>query len=312
MIPKNSWFIGNGNFAALCLENFMSYGVNFAKIITGLPTRSGRNNRENPSPVETFAISKNLQVTRTGKISQNQDLLSEFSANTPELIFVIDFGQIIREPLLTGTTCVNIHPSMLPKYRGAAPIQRALLNGDEKIGVTLFRLAQEMDAGNIFAQSEFEIQDSDSAQNLYGKLANLGVNLALEFFANANPGNIHEIPQDNSRVTYANKLDKSEFELSFEIDAQKFFNSVRALNMSGAAYITLKKSGKRLKIWSARKNSLRSESQICGEILSLENNPVISCEDFSIELLQVQPEAKKIMTGKQWSDGLRLKIHEII
>ncbi len=303
------WFIGTGEFAALCLENFQKENVNFSKIITGLPTRSGRNNKELPSHVEIFASKNNLEVTRTGLLSKNESLISDFNAKIPDLIFVIDFGQIIREPFLNGAKfgCLNIHPSILPRWRGAAPIQRALLNGDEKIGVSVFKLVQKMDAGNIFFQTEFQVQDSDSAKNLYEKLAQEGVKLAKKIISSEN--NFSGTEQDDSLATYANKLEKSEFEISFDLKSQDFFNKVRALNMSGGAFIKLK-NNKRMKIFSVKKNIL--ESKIKGEILSLENNPVISCADFSLEFLEVQPESKKIMSGKQWADGLRLKIHDVI
>lgn len=306
----NIWFIGTGNFSALCLENFLKNSVSFSKIITGMPTRSGRNNKEIPSHVELLASQNNLNVIRTGSLSKNDVLISDFKNNTPDLIFVIDFGQIIREPFLNGAKfgCLNIHPSSLPRWRGAAPIQRALLNNDKKIGVSVFRLVQEMDAGNILAQNEFDVNDSDSAKNLYEKLASEGVNLATKIIQKINNSDfISEIKQDDSLATYAHKLEKSDFEISLDYTSQQIFNTVRALNMSGGAFLRLK-NNKRLKIFSVKKNILKSDSP--NKILSLENNPVISCKDFSIELLEVQPESKKIMSGKNWAAGLRLNIND--
>ncbi|MBR0220684.1 MAG: hypothetical protein IJQ63_02835, partial [Synergistaceae bacterium] len=172
------WFVGTGKFAALCLKNLVKNiqpfdhsvlqslqgrqdlvapvkgdvnevdrgvrNIELEKIITGLPTRSGRGGKEQASQVELEAVKLNLNniVTRTGLLSKNEDLINEVETNAPDLIFVIDFGQIIREPFLNSAKygCLNIHPSLLPKWRGAAPVQRALMNGDDKVGVTVFRL----------------------------------------------------------------------------------------------------------------------------------------------------------------------------
>ena len=167
------WFIGTGIFASLCLEGLVKRGLTFSRIITGNPTRSGRNNKENPSAVEIKANGLGLTVTRTGKLSQNDELITALEAENPSIIFVVDFGQIIREPFLSRM-CLNIHPSLLPEYRGAAPIQRALLDGHNHTGVTVFRLAAKMDAGEILAQSEIDIAPSENASDLYLRLSEIG------------------------------------------------------------------------------------------------------------------------------------------
>ncbi|MBQ6113601.1 MAG: methionyl-tRNA formyltransferase [Synergistaceae bacterium] len=282
------WFIGTGTFAALCLDELTQSGVVFDRIITGLPTRSGRNGKENPSPVELKALSLGLAVTRTGRLSENTELLSALEQENPSTIFVIDFGQIIREPFLSRL-CLNIHPSLLPEYRGAAPIQRAILDGKTKTGVTVFRLAAKMDAGEILAQSEIEISPYDNASDLYPKLAKLGSSIAVKALANSE---LIFTPQDENNATYAPKIEKSDCKLDFDFLVDNFVNSVRALDMSGGAYVTI--SGKRLKIW-------RASAKIDG------NNPVFNCKDGSVELIEVQPEGKRRMTGREWSAGLKMK-----
>ena len=294
----NIWFIGTGNFAALCLEGLTKRGLTFTRIITGNPTRSGRNNRENPSAVELSANRLGLTVTRTGKLSENQELVDALSRENPDVIFVIDFGQIIREPFLSRM-CLNIHPSLLPEYRGAAPIQRALLDGKNSAGVTVFRLVQKMDAGEILAQSKIDINPSENASDLYSRLSEIGCRLASESLGNE----MTFTPQNDSLATYAPKLEKSEFEVSFRDSAVKFVNTVRALDMSGGAYAVI--SGKRVKIWRA---SLRRDvSGESGHVANIEGNPVIMCSDSGVELQEVQSEGKRKMTGREWSAGLRLK-----
>ncbi|MBQ9419558.1 MAG: methionyl-tRNA formyltransferase [Synergistaceae bacterium] len=289
---KNIWFIGTGNFAALCLAGLINNGLTFTKIITGLPTRSGRNGKENPSPVESKANELGLKVIRTGKLNENENLLHELDNDTPELIFVIDFGQIIKEPFLSTPKygCLNIHPSLLPLYRGAAPIQRALMNGEKFTGVSVFQLVKAMDAGGILAQSKFEIPENFNASDLYVKLSEIGCKIAAEALRK-----IPEFaltPQDDSLATYAHKLDKDEFEVSFSMTAKKFCDTVRALDMSGGAFMMF--GNKRVKIWRAKIHSPEREE-----------GPFFDCADGSVELLEVQSEGKKRTSGKDWARGFK-------
>ncbi len=298
----NIWFIGTGNFAALCLEGLAKRGLAFTRIITGNPTRSGRNNRENPSAVEITAARLGLAVTRTGKLSQNDELISALGRENPDVIFVVDFGQIIREPFLSRM-CLNIHPSLLPEYRGAAPIQRALLDGKTHTGVTLFRLSAGMDAGDILAQSKIDISPSDNASDLYTRLSDLGCETAFNALGNE----LTFSPQNDSLATYAPKLEKGEFLLTFADSSAKFVNTVRALDMSGGAYVII--DGKRLKIWRACiRNDAAGES---GHVAKTDGNPVIMCADSGVELQEVQSEGKRRMTGKEWSAGLRGKLCKV-
>ena len=291
---KNIWFIGTGHFAALCLEELIKNGLTFSKIVTGLPTRSGRNGKENPSPVELKSQALGLVATRTGKLNDNAELLAELENNTPELIFVIDFGQIIKEPFLSSPKygCLNIHPSLLPEYRGAAPIQRALLDGKSYTGVSVFQLVKAMDAGGILAQEKFIIPENFNASDLYRELSKIGAQIAAEALEKIPEFNL--TPQDDSQATFADKLDKNEFEISFSMPAKKFCDSVRALDMSGGAYVVI--NNKRVKIWRARIHDDTSK------------NPglVVKCEDCYVKLIEVQSEGKKRTSGSEWARGQRL------
>lgn len=305
------WFAGTGQFAALCLENLTRKNITFGKIITGLPTRSGRNGKENPSHVEIKASELGLNVTRTGKLTENLELINELEKDTPEIIFVIDFGQIIREPFLSSPKygCLNIHPSLLPEFRGAAPVQRSLLEGKKHTGVTVFRLVKAMDAGEILAQSEIEIKPGYNASDLYKILAETGSNIAADSLSDIAKAKF--TPQKNELATYAPKLEKNEFEVSFSMNAEKFCNTVRALDMSGGAYIIIR--NRRVKLWrvSLREDIKASDSE-SGIIKNLDNNPVILCRDFAVELIEVQNEGKKIISGREWSRGMRLKTGDIL
>ena len=307
------WFIGTGKFASLCLENLIRKNIPLHRIITGLPTRSGRNGKEYPSAVESAALSLGLTVERTGKLSENQQLISELYEDDPAIIFVIDFGQIIREPFLSRM-CLNIHPSLLPEYRGAAPIQRALLDGRNYTGVSVFRLAEAMDAGDIFGQERTEILPDESASVLYKRLAEMGCDIAAEAVEIAaaegwNPDALTFIKQNAYLASYAPKIDKAEFALTFSMTAKKFTDTVRALDMSGGAYAVIR--GKRVKVWRAfPRVDIRGKTP--GQILDCSGNPVIACADFGVELVEVQSEGKNRVFGSEWMRGLRLKYGDIL
>ena len=294
------WFTGTGQFAAMCLEGLTQRGLTFTRIITGKPTISGRGKKENPSPVEIMAGTLGLPVTRTGKLTDNQELIDALDSENPGVIFVIDFGQIIREPFLSRM-CLNIHPSLLPEYRGAAPIQRAILDGHERTGVTVFRLAQEMDAGGILAQSAVDISPSDYASDMFPRLAETGCEIACEALKNE----LTFTPQDDSLATIAPKISKAEFELKPEASAVRFVNTVRALDMSGGAWVMA--GDKRVKVWRAcLRNDIKGGTP--GNILADAGNPVAICCDYGVELQEVQAEGKRRMTGREWSLGLRGKL----
>lgn len=299
-----NWFIGTGIFASLCLEGLTQHNITFNRIITGKP--SGRTGHEQPSPVEQKALELGLTPERTGRLTENEELMRSLNdeAEKPEYVFVIDFGQIVREPLLS-CMCLNLHPSLLPKYRGAAPVQRALLDGETSTGVTLFRLGGAMDAGDIIAQADIPIAPDDNASDLYPKLASLGCGIAAEALTRK----LTFTPQDDSLATFAQKISREEHEASFAMTAEVFANTVRALDMSGGAFVVV--SGRRLKLWRVRvRPDIMAGSP--GEVLAIGEGVVVSCSDCGVELLEVQTEGRKRTNGAEWSRGMRLKTGHIL
>lgn len=315
------WFIGTGKFAALCLENLIKF-VKIERVITSQPTRSGRGNKENPSQVEQCAIKLNSftssrrtgWLTRTGLLSKNDELIQELKNNAPDVIFVIDFGQIIREPFLSTPKfgCLNIHPSLLPKWRGAAPVQRALMSGDRQMGVTVFKLVPEMDAGGILAQKSLDISEDTGAYELYEKLSALGAEIACDGLKKLEAGTAVFTEQDNNLASYASKLERGEFEINLSWPAEKINNTVRALDASGGAFMIFK--NKRLKIWRTRIVNLNNNKNP-GEFLGLDSienienkdtGAVFACADGAICLCEVQPEGKNKMSGAAWARGQRI------
>ncbi|MDR2523464.1 MAG: methionyl-tRNA formyltransferase [Synergistaceae bacterium] len=299
------WFMGSGEFASSCLER-MSGQLQFERVITGHPTRAGRGLQEHASAVERAALG--LPLERTGPLSQNEKLLKTLTSDPPDLIFVVDFGQLIREPFLSTPIhgCLNIHPSLLPRWRGAAPVQRALLNGDLTTGVTVFRLTEELDAGPILIQSQVSIPPLVDSTELLEILALEGSQIAVRGVKSIIEGSCQFLAQNSELSTYAAKLDKAEAEVSWGQDPIHIHNRVRAFASSTGAFVAAR--GKRLKLWRTAPVDAQGKP---GQILSLAGGGlVVACAGGAVQLVEVQGEGKRRMSGADWARGDRLKAGE--
>lgn len=308
------WFVGSGAFGARCLEH-LAGSLPFERVITSPPTRAGRGLKEVASRVEEAASSLGLPLERTGPLGRNVALIDEVKENPPDLVFVVDFAQRIRDPFLNAPRwgCLNIHPSLLPRWRGAAPIQRALMNGDAETGVTVFRLVPEMDAGPILRQASLPIGLSASASELFETLSLRGSQIAVDgvqYLLNS-PDNMYQFlkDQDDGAATYAPKLDKSEGAVSWAWDSLRIHNVVRALDASFGAFATVR--GARLKIW--RTLPCEGAGGEPGRVLRFsEGRPVVGCGVGGLRLDEVQAEGKKRAGGAEWARGLRLKEGDVL
>ena len=308
------WFMGSGAFGARCLEHLCA-SLSFERVITGNPTRAGRGLKESVSRVEAAALTLGLPLERTGPLLQNEALLRAVEADPPDAVFVVDFSQRIREPFLNVPRwgCLNIHPSLLPRWRGAAPIQRALMNGDAETGVTLFRLVPEMDAGPVLRQVSVPVGLTDSASGLYEKLSSRGSQIALEGVQCLlnRPNNVFHFcqEQDDSAASYAPKIDKAEGGVSWAWEALRIHNVVRALDASFGAFAAVR--GTRLKIW--RTLPLGGGERDAGRVLRFfDGFPVVGCGGGALRLDEVQAEGKKRVGGDEWARGLRLKEGDVL
>ena len=308
------WFMGSGAFAARCLTHLSASlfpGLSLECVITGNPTRAGRGLRETVSRVEEVALALGLPLERTGPLSENGPLLEAVTASPPDAILVVDFAQLIREPFLDAPRwgCLNIHPSLLPRWRGAAPIQRALMSGDAETGVTVFRLVPEMDAGPILRQVSIPVEPTATASELYEKLSLRGSQIALEgvqYLLNR-PNNVFHFfkKQDDGAATYAPKIGKAEGGVSWDGEALRIHNIVRALDASFGAFAAVR--GARLKIWRTLPCG-EGEGKDVGRVLRFSDGfPVVGCGGGALRLDEVQAEGKKRVGGDEWARGLRLE-----
>jgi methionyl-tRNA formyltransferase len=303
------WFAGSGPFAAQCLE-IISQQIQPDIIITAPPRKAGRGLKLKPTPVEEKSMSLGLAVHHTAGMSDDPVLLQKLSDDPPLTILVIDFGQIIKAPFLDFSElgCLNIHPSLLPQYRGAAPVQRAILDGKTETGVTVFRLVKEMDSGPVLGQEAFAINDDINSGEVLSHLAKRGSMILLDIINSYIPENISLFPQDHSQATFAPKIAKEEARIDVSMDALTFHNTVRAMNPHPGAFLNVR--GKRLKVWKTERLPLEGEPGTIIEII--EGKPVLALSKGSVLLLTVQPEGKARMDSSSWARGIRLSKGDMI
>ena len=300
-----AWFFGSGNFAALCFREIAPH-LCFDRVVTLPPTVAGRGKALQPTPLEEQARLLGFEPFHSSKPSSDPALLEDLETNSPDLALVVDFSRFIKEPLLNGPRlgCLNIHPSLLPAYRGAAPIQRALIDGRTQTGVTLFRLVEKMDAGPILAQSTALIGMETTAGELSENLAREGSQIFLKSIECLYRGYAEYIAQDDGASTFAPKLDKTDERIHWNEPCERLHNRVRALNPVPGAYCV--HLGKRLKVWRTR--PVNGVFASAGRVAGFEGGyPLMACASGGLLLLQVQPEGRKPARGDEWARGSRIK-----
>lgn len=245
------WFFGTGGFAARCLEEIASK-LRPQLVVTAPPSVAGRGLKTRSMPVEESALKLELPLRHAAAVNRDEELIRLYESEKPALILVIDFGQKIGEPWLSGPRCgcINIHPSLLPRYRGAAPVQRALMNGETEAGVSLFRLVEKMDAGPVWLQGRCAVDPEENAGGLLERMAVAGARLFTENVASLLDGTAALTPQDEALATVAAKIGKSEARLDLALGARKLHDLVRALCPVPGAYVTFR--GRRVKILETR------------------------------------------------------------
>lgn len=298
------WFFGTGGFAARCLEEIASR-QRLQLVVTAPPSIAGRGMRMRSTPVEDAALKLELPLWRAGSVNHSEELIRFYESEKPELILVVDFGQKVAEPWLSGPRCgcINIHPSLLPRYRGAAPVQRALMNGETETGVSLFRLTEKMDAGPVWLQARSAVDPEENAGELLERMAVTGSQLFTENAALLLNGTVALTPQDDSLSTVAAKIGKREAQLDLALGARKLHNLVRALCPVPGAYVMFR--GKRIKILKTRVAQRPAAEQ--GKFFAEDGRLFLGTPQGALELLTVQPEGKKPMSASDWGRGLHLE-----
>lgn len=289
-------FLGSSSFSTICLSQMLKQGLNVVGVITQPDRPSGRGHKMTANVVKSFAMSEGLKVYTFDRLKNH---IEEIKNIDYDIACVASFGQILPKEFLDYRLTINVHPSLLPKYRGASPIQSALLNCDKVTGVTIMKVALKVDSGDIILQKEYEIGD-EYYRELEEKLATLGGDMVAEVVKQIENGSVKFIPQDESKATEVSKFDKSDGKLDFSQNAEKIVGRVKALSEEVGCFIDIE--GKPLKIGQAQDVSGQYEV-MPKQILNFKKSFVIGCENGAVEILSCQAPSGKMISGRDYLNG---------
>jgi methionyl-tRNA formyltransferase len=270
-------------------------------VVTQPNRASGRGRELKPPPVKSLAQELDIPVIQPEKLRQ-PEAMEQLRLWNPDLIVVAAFGQILKKDVLylPRFGCINVHASLLPRWRGAAPINAAILHGDEETGITIMKMDVGLDTGPILTQRSIPLTREETAGSVFKKLSRLGADLLIEILPDYLSGKIEPVPQPEEGMTYAPMLKKEEGKLDFTHPADELERRVRAFNPWPGAFMDF--DGMLLKIHRAH---VEAEDAEVGQRLLYEDQPAVAAGDGILVLDEVQPAGKKSMSGKSFLTGAR-------
>lgn len=296
----NIIFMGTPDFACGILQALIDNGYNVVAVVSQPDKKVGRKQEIKHTPVKSLAISNNIDVLQPVNIKTDYMQIFDYK---PDLIITCAYGQIVPEIVLNYPKykCINVHASLLPKYRGGAPIHKVIINGEKKTGITIMQMVKKMDAGCMYMQKEINIEDDDTTAILHDKLMKLGSDLIIEFLPLYIDNKLKCISQDESQVTFAYNISKEEEFISFKNrKIEVIYNHIRGLISWPVGYGIIE--NKRLKIHQASKK-LCSHSYKEGEVVGFKDGMQVACIDGIISIYTLQLEGKSKINYKDFENG---------
>jgi methionyl-tRNA formyltransferase len=296
-------FCGTPAFAVPTLEKLVEAGFAVRLVVTQPDRPKGRHMELAPSAVKQRALQLNLPVSQPDKIRNNDEFRAQLTAIKPDAIIVVGYGRIIPSWMidLPRLGNLNLHGSLLPKYRGAAPIQWAIARGESVTGVTTMRIDAGLDTGDILLQKQIPIAPNDSSETLSPRLAAIGADLMVETLHELQTGSIQARPQDDAQATLAPILKKEDGRIDFHLTSQEIVNRMRGFQPWPGAYTTFR--GKNLNIWAAQPVDREAEE---GELAVEGGGLLVGCGGgTALQLLELQIEGKKRIAASDFIHGHR-------
>ena len=294
-------FMGTPEFAVPCLQKLIDCGHEISGVFTQPDKPQGRKMIMTPPPVKALAVENGLKVYQPVKMKDGTALEMLKEAD-PELVIVVAYGKILPKEMLEYPKygCINIHASLLPKLRGAAPIQWSVINGLDKTGVTSMQMDEGLDTGDMLIKGEIKIGENDTAGDMHDKLSVLGAEILEETINALQNGELKPEKQNHDEFTYAPMLSKELSPIDWNLSAREVHNKIRGLSPWPTA--TAKLNGKNVKI---HKSIIASEKgKMAGEIVETGKRLVVSCGDGAcVEILTIQAEGKKAMSAADFMRG---------
>lgn len=305
-------FMGTPEFAVPSLEKVdKEYGVDC--IFTKIDKPNMRGKKISYSPVKEYALKNGIEIFQPDNIREIS-VLEKIKEINPDLIVVVAYGKILSQEILDipkyGT--INLHSSLLPKYRGAAPINMALIDGEQKSGVSIMYVEEKLDAGAIILQSETDISDEDNFQSLHDRLKIMGADLLLEAIKKIKDGAVKAVAQDETKVSFVKPFKKEDCKIDWSCSSREIFNKVRGMNPFPTAYSFINE--KMFKIYSVKLYEKSYPNFQNGEVVDLikGEGPIIKTGDGSVIIKLAKPENKKQLSGQDLINGNFLRIGEIL
>ncbi len=299
-------FMGTASFSLAVLKMLIEEGYNIVGVVTQPDRYVGRKKVLTMPDVKVEALKYDIPVIQPARIKEDYQAVADLK---PDLIITAAYGQIVPQAVLDipRLGCINVHASLLPLYRGGAPVHQAIIDGQEKTGVTIMYMVKKMDAGDMIAQKETPILEEDTVGILYDRLSDLGAKLLKETLPDILKGTNQRIPQDENLVTYAPTLSREDERLDWNMSARQVYNKVRGTNPWPGSYTTYQ--GKTVKIWAGQvhqcENAMKHHAhQDNGTIVKIFKDAIgVKVNDGVYLITELQLEGKKRMSVKDYLNG---------
>lgn len=293
-------FMGTPDFSVPVLQSLIdNYEV--VGVVSQPDKKVGRHLELKNTPIKELALKYNIPVFQPEKIKLDYQSILDLN---PDIIITCAYGQIIPKEILDYPRlgCINVHASLLPKYRGGAPIHWSIINGDKKTGITIMYMDVGMDTGDIISQKEIEILDSDNLESIHDKLSMLGAELLINTLPSIIDGTNDRLKQDESKVTFAYNIKREEEHIDFNKTSREVFNLIRGLSPIPSSNAII--FGEEMKILES-KIGMNTYSGVCGEIVDIiKEGIVVKTIDGSIILTRIKPFGKKLMDATSYVNGI--------
>jgi len=305
--------MGTPDFALFSLKALVEQSNHSVEAVVTQPDKpSGRGYKLTPPPVKVYAEEKAIPVYQPNTL-RGEEFEALLKSLAPDCIVVAAYGKILPSNVLEYPKygCINVHGSLLPKYRGAAPMQRAIIDGESVTGITTMYMAEGLDTGDMLDKAEVKIEADDNFESIHDKLGACGADLILKTLEKLENGTANRIVQNDAEATYAAKITKAECLLSFDADAKAIHNKIRGLSPFPLSF-THTPDGKLLKITAATVTDEKTEHTKIGEVLSLDSGIEVACRRGSVKLLGVVPEGKPRMNAADYIRGRKIALGDIL
>ena len=298
-MPLKIFFMGTPEFSVPTLQALVKNKFNILKVYTQPPKKSKRGQKIHPSAIEEFSKKNKINFRNPAHLDNEEFKI--FKELSPDIVIVVAYGQIIPKNFLNTARFgfINVHASLLPKWRGAAPIQRAIMNGDKETGVSIMKIEEKLDSGPVLASKEIKLDSNVTYGEIEKKLSEIGAIILIENLKKLENGKAEFVDQVHSKATYAKKINKNETRINWNLEASRVVSHIHGLSPNPGAWF--EHENERFKVLRANKSSSSGKPGML-----LDENLIIACKSDSIQILEIQRQGKNKQTAKDFLLGKKI------